>query len=227
VLVVDDEPMVTDWLKMVVEQAPGEPGYEVRAASHGARGEELFQSWKPAVVLLDLLLPDTDGIALLKKMKAIDAGPQIIVISGQGTIKRALEAGQAGAFFFVEKSDLDPAGLLNILERATSLHEERIQHEQLKEQVRSQYSFSNIIGRSKKMRELFELVEAVAASDANILIQGENGTGKELIANALHVRSNRAKGPFIKINCAAIPKDLIESELFGYKRGAFTGAVGA
>ncbi len=105
-----------------------------------------------------------------------------------------------------------------------SLHEERLQHEQLKEQVRSQYSFSSIIGKSKKMRELFELVEAVAASDANILIQGDNGTGKELIANALHVRSTRAKGPFIKINCAAIPKDLIESELFGYKKGAFTGA---
>ena len=147
------------------------------------------------------------------------------MISGQGTIKRALEAGQAGAFFFIEKTDLDPAGIASILERALALHDERQQHEQLKEQVRSQFSFSNIIGKSKKMRELFELVEAVAASDANILIQGENGTGKELIANALHLRSLRAKGPFIKINCAAIPKDLIESELFGYKKGAFTGAL--
>ncbi len=225
VLVIDDEPMVTDWLKMVVEQAPGEPGFEVRTASHGARAEELFQSWRPAVVLLDLMLPDIDGIELLLKMKAIDSGPQVIVISGQGTIKRALEAGQAGAFYFVEKSDLDPAGLRTILERATGLHDERLQHAQLKEQMRSQYEFSNIIGKSKKMRELYELVEAVAASDANILIQGENGTGKELIANALHVRSNRAEGKFIKINCAAIPKDLIESELFGYKKGAFTGAM--
>ncbi len=225
VLVIDDEPMVTDWLKMVIEQAPVAQGYEVRAASHGARGEELFTSWRPDVVLLDLLLPDTDGIDLLKKMKAIDPTPEVIVISGQGTIKRALEAGQAGAFFFIEKSDLDPSGITTILERALALHDERRQHEQLKEQVRSQYSFSNIIGKSKKMRELFELVEAVAASDANILIQGENGTGKELIANALHIRSLRAQGPFIKINCAAIPKDLIESELFGYKKGAFTGAL--
>jgi transcriptional regulator with PAS, ATPase and Fis domain len=94
----------------------------------------------------------------------------------------------------------------------------------LKEQIRGQYSFANIVGQSKKMKELFELVESVAASDANILIQGENGTGKELIANAIHYNSNRVKGPFIKINCAAIPKDLIESELFGYKKGAFTGA---
>ena len=140
---------MTDWLKMVVEQAPGDPGYEVKVASHGAKAEELYQNWRPAVVLLDLLLPDTDGIALLHKMKAIDPAPQVIVISGQGTIKRALEAGQAGAFFFVEKPDLDPAGLVIILDRATSLQEERVQHEQLKEQVRSQYSFSNIIGKSK------------------------------------------------------------------------------
>jgi len=225
VLVVDDEPMVTDWLKMVIEQSPSQPGYEVRSASHGTRALELFQTWRPEVVLLDLLLPDTDGIDLLRQMKALDPNPEIIVISGQGTIKRALEAGQAGAFFFIEKTDLDPVGITTILERALSLHNERQEHEHLKQRIRSQYSFSNIIGKSKKMRELFELVEAVAASDANILIQGENGTGKELIANALHLRSLRAKGPFIKINCAAIPKELIESELFGYKKGAFTGAV--
>jgi DNA-binding NtrC family response regulator len=169
--------MVTDWLKMVIEQAPA-PGYEVRSASHGARAEELFQAWRPAVVLLDLLLPDVDGIELLRRMKAVDANPEIIVISGQGTIKRALEAGQAGAFFFIEKTDLDPAGIITILDRALSLHDERQQHELLKEQLRSQYSFSSIIGKSKKMRELFELVDAVAASDANILIQGENGTGR-------------------------------------------------
>jgi DNA-binding NtrC family response regulator len=225
VLVVDDEPMVTDWLKMVIEQAGGDPGYEVRTASHGARGEELFRTWRPDVALVDLLLPDTDGIDLLRRMKEQDSVTEVIVISGQGTIKRALEAGQAGAFYFIEKSDLDPAGIVTILERALSLHDERQRHERLQEQLRSQFSFSSIIGKSKNMRELFELVEAVAASDANILIQGENGTGKELIANALHLRSLRSKGPFIKINCAAIPKDLIESELFGYKKGAFTGAL--
>ena len=149
----------------------------------------------------------------------------MIVISGVGTITRALEAGQAGAFFFIEKSNLDPAGIVSILDRATDLQVERAQHERLKEQVRDQYAFSNIIGKSKKMRELFELIDAVAESDANILIQGENGCGKELIANAIHVRSGRAEGPFIKINCAALPKELIESELFGYKKGAFTGAT--
>ena len=225
VLVVDDEPMVTDWLKMVIEQADRVPGYEVRAAAIGTRAVEIFRSWRPDVVLIDLVLPDIDGIALLRQLKTIDDGPEMIVISGVGTITRALEAGQAGAFFFIEKSNLDPAGIISILDRATDLQVERAQHERLKEQVRDQYAFSNIIGKSKKMRELFELIDAVAESDANILIQGENGCGKELIANAIHVRSGRADGPFIKINCAALPKELIESELFGYKKGAFTGAT--
>jgi len=225
VLVVDDEPMVTDWLKMVVEQGATAPGYEVRAAAVGSRALDIFRTWRPDVVLIDLVLPDVDGIELLRQMKAIDESPEMIVISGVGTITRALEAGQAGAFYFVEKSNLDPAGIVSILDRATDLLVERAQHERLKEKVRDQYAFSNIIGKSKKMRELFELIEAVAESDANILIQGENGVGKELIANAIHVRSGRAKGPFIKINCAALPKELIESELFGYKKVAFTGAT--
>ena len=200
VLVVDDEPMVTEWLKMVVEQAERNPGYEVRAAAVGSRALELFRSWRPDVVLIDIVLPDIDGIALLRQLKDIDAGPEMIVISGVGTIRRALEAGQAGAFYFIEKSNLDPDGLLSILDRATSLQVERAQNERLKEQMRGQYAFANIVGRSKNMRELFDLVDAVAESDANILIQGENGVGKELIANAIHVRSGRSKGPFIKIN---------------------------
>ena len=225
VLVVDDEPMVTDWLKMVIEQAERAPGYEVRTAAIASRAVEIFRSWRPDVVLIDLVLPDNDGIALLRQLKAIDPAPEMIVISGVGTITRALEAGQAGAFYFLEKSNLDPDGIVSILDRATDLQSERAQHERLKEQVRDQYAFTNIIGKSKNMRDLFELIEAVAESDANILIFGENGVGKELIANAIHVRSGRSTGPFIKINCAALPKDLIESELFGYKKGAFTGAT--
>jgi DNA-binding NtrC family response regulator len=226
VLVVDDEPMVTDWLKMIIEQAGnGSCPYEVRSAAIGSRAIDIFRAWKPDVVLLDIVLPDVDGIALLRQLKSIDPTPEMIVISGVGTITRALEAGQAGAFYFLEKSELDPTGLVSILDRAANLQVEREQHERLKEQVRHQYAFSNVIGKSKKMRELFELIEAVAESEANILIQGENGVGKELIANAIHVRSGRAKGPFIKINCAALPKELIESELFGYKKGAFTGAT--
>src|SRR5512141_1181754 len=220
VLAIDDEPAMTEWLKMVIEAE----GYEVRTALIGTRGEEIFKQWRPDVVVTDLMLPDLDGVALLRRLKEIDPSPEIIVISGQGTIARAVEAGQAGAFFFLEKP-VSQEGLMNILGRAIDRTQERAEHQQLKDQIRGQYSFANIVGQSKKMKELFELVESVAASDANILIQGENGTGKELIANAIHYNSKRSKGPFIKINCAAIPKDLIESELFGYKKGSFTGAT--
>jgi DNA-binding NtrC family response regulator len=220
VLAIDDEPAMTEWLKMVIEAE----GYEVRTALIGTRGEEIFKQWHPDVVVTDLMLPDLDGIQLLRKLKEIDAWPEIIVISGQGTISRAVEAGQAGAFYFLEKP-VSQDGLMDMLRKAIDRTQERAEHQQLKEQIRGQYSFNNIVGQSKKMKELFELIESVAASDANILIQGENGTGKELIANAIHYNSTRVKGPFIKINCAAIPKDLIESELFGYKKGAFTGAT--
>ena len=219
VLAIDDEPAMTEWLKMVIEAE----GYEVRTALIGTRGEEIFKQWRPDVVVTDLMLPDLDGIALLRRLKDIDPSPEVIIISGQGTLARAVEAGQAGAFFFLEKP-VSQDGLIDLIRRAIEQTQARAEHKQLKEQIRGQYSFANIVGQSKKMKELFELVESVAASDANILIQGENGTGKELITNAIHYNSNRVKGPFIKINCAAIPKDLIESELFGYKKGSFTGA---
>ncbi len=212
---------MAEWLKMVIEAE----GYEVRTALIGARGEEIFRQWRPDVVVTDLMLPDTDGVALLRRLKEIDAWPEVIVISGQGTISRAVEAGQAGAFYFLEKP-VSQEGLADMLNKAFTRSMERAEHHQLKEQIRGRYSFANIVGHSRKMKELFDLIESVAASDANILIQGENGTGKELIANAIHYNSNRFRGPFIKINCAAIPKDLIESELFGYRKGAFTGATG-
>ncbi|MEZ5290410.1 MAG: sigma-54 dependent transcriptional regulator [Vicinamibacterales bacterium] len=225
VLVVDDDPATVDWLKMVVEQADCDPPYDVRSAGLGRTGLALFDEWRPEIVLLDLLLPDGDGMDVLKRMKERSPGAEVIVISGQGTIARALDAGQAGAFFFIEKSQLDPTGIVGILERAARQVDERLTHEALRAKLRDPDGMGAVVGQSRVMRDLFELVDAVGPSNANVLIQGENGTGKELIANALHQRSPRASGPFIKINCAAIPKDLIESELFGYKKGAFTGAA--
>jgi DNA-binding NtrC family response regulator len=219
VLAIANDAGMTDWLKTVMEVE----GYEVRAVTSGGDGEEVFRYWRPDVVLADLSLPDIDGIELLRRLKDIDLQPETIVIGGQGTITRAVEAGRAGAFFFLEKPVTED-GLMDLLRKAARRAEERVEHQHLKEQVREQYSFANVVGQSRVMKELFDLIESVAASDANILIQGENGTGKEVIANAIHHHSNRASGPFIKINCASIPKDLIESELFGYKKGAFTGA---
>jgi DNA-binding NtrC family response regulator len=220
VLAIDDEPAMTEWLKRVMEAE----GYEVRAAPTGETGGEVFKHWRPDVVLTGLSLPDIDGIQLLKDLKDIDPQPETIVIGAEGTNTRAVEAGRAGAFFFLEKP-VNQDGLMDLLRQAADRTEERAEHQQLKERMRGQYSFANVVGQSRMMKDLFDLIDSVAASDANILIQGENGTGKELIANALHHNSNRVKGPFIKINCASIPKDLIESELFGYKKGAFTGAI--
>jgi DNA-binding NtrC family response regulator len=219
VLAIDDEPSMTEWLKVVLEHA----NYEVKTALIGVRGEELFKTWRPDAVLTDMMLPDVDGIELVRRFKDINPQSELIVVSGQGNIPRAVEAIKAGASYFLEKP-IDADGMLALLEKAIERTDLQAENIQLKQKLQDKYKFANIIGRSKKMQDLFELVESVAASEANILIQGENGTGKELIANAIHYNSKRSKGPFIKINCAAIPKDLIESELFGYKKGAFTGA---
>src|SRR5512138_74450 len=220
VLVIDDEPAMTEWLKILLEHE----GYEVRTALIGARGEELFRTWRPDAVVTDMMLPDVDGIELVRKFKQLDPEAEVIVVTGQGNIPRSVEAVKAGAFDFLEKP-IDAERLIDKLEKAIKQKSLVDENEQLKQKLQDRFKFANIIGKSKKMQELFELIENVAASDANILIQGENGTGKELIANAIHYNSKRARGPFIKINCAAIPKDLIESELFGYRKGSFTGAL--
>src|SRR4026208_883120 len=220
ILAIDDEPAMTEWLKILLEHA----GYEVRTALIGTRGEELFKTWRPDAVITDMMLPDVDGIELVRKFKQLDPEAEVIVITGQGNIPRSVEAVKAGAFDFLEKP-IDAERLLDKLEKAIEQKSLGDENELLKQKLQDRYKFQNVIGKSKKMQELFELIESVAASEANILIQGENGTGKELIANAIHYNSKRSKGPFIKINCAAIPKDLIESELFGYKKGAFTGAT--
>jgi DNA-binding NtrC family response regulator len=220
VLAIDDEPAMTEWLKILLEHA----GYEVKTALIGTRGEELFKTWGPDAVITDMMLPDVDGIELVRRFKQHDPEAEVIVVTGQGNIPRSVEAVKAGAFDFLEKP-IDAERLLDKLEKAIKQRVLIDENEQLKAQLLDRYKFQNIVGKGKKMQELFDLIESVAASDANILIQGENGTGKELIANAIHYHSKRSKAPFIKINCAAIPKDLIESELFGYRKGAFTGAT--
>jgi DNA-binding NtrC family response regulator len=220
VLAIDDEPAMTEWLKIPLDHA----GYEVRTAHIGTTGEEMFRTWRPDAVVTDLMLPDVDGIELVRRFKEIDPEAEVIVVTGQGNIPRSVDAVKAGAFDFLEKP-IDADRLLDKLEKAIKQKSLMDENEQLKQKLQDRYRFQNVIGKSKKMQELFDLVDSVAQSEANILIQGENGTGKELIANAIHYHSKRAKGPFIKINCAAIPRDLIESELFGYKKGAFTGAT--
>src|SRR5262249_16843260 len=154
VLAVDDEPAMTEWLKMVIEAE----GYEVRTALIGTRGEEIFKQWRPAVVVTDLMLPDVDGIQLLRRLKEVDPWPEVIVISGQGTVARAVEAGQAGAFYFLEKP-VSQDGLLDMIRKAIDRTQERAEHQQLKEQIRGQYSLPKLLGQSKKKKDLLELIQ--------------------------------------------------------------------
>jgi DNA-binding NtrC family response regulator len=219
VLAIDDERAMLEFLETALEPA----GCEVRTALSGARGRELFETWRPEVVLVDMLLPDADGLELLRRFKESQPAAEVVVLTGHGTVAKAVEAMRAGAHSFIEKP-VTPDALIALLARAVEYRRLVGENRALKQQLEDRFQYGNIIGKSRKMLELFDLVKSVASSDANVLIQGENGTGKELIANALHANSKRVRGPFIKINCAALPKDLIESELFGYRKGAFTGA---
>ena len=173
---------------------------------------------------MDLMLPDADGIDLLRDFKEASPETQVIMVTGYGSVPKAVEAMKAGAFSFIEKP-VDADVLLVMLDKATEKLQLSVENKRLKEELRDHTSFANIVARSDKMRQLFHLIKSVAPTDASVLIHGENGTGKELVASAIHEHSKRKKGPFIKINCAALPSELIESELFGHKRGAFTGAV--
>ena len=220
VLAIDDEPAMTSWIKSLLEQS----GYEVSTAEVGALGQERLKAWRPAAIVTDLVLPDIDGVELIRRLKEADPDVAVIVLSGQGDVPRSVQAVKAGAFDFLEKP-VDPELLLDRLAKAISQTAMVDENTRLKKRLENRGVYQRIVGRSDRMRALFELVDCVAPSEANILIQGENGTGKELIANAIHENSPRAKGPFVKVNCAAIPQELIESELFGYKKGAFTGAA--
>src|SRR6266851_3654594 len=220
ILAIDDDTAMLDWLTVLFETV----GHETRTVSDGGGARALLATWQPDVVVTDLLLPDIDGSELVEWITRLEAAIPVIVLTGQGNIPRSVEAVKAGAFDFLEKP-IDGDLLLDKIEKAFRQKTLVEQNDHLRQQLPDGRPFRGVIGTSEKMRRLFELVDCVAPSEANVLIQGENGTGKELIANAIHQNSRRSKGPFIKINCAAIPSELIESELFGYRKGAFTGAT--
>ena len=219
ILVVDDEPMMTDSLK----QNLAEDGYTVDTASSATEAIELFDRGAHHLVICDLQLPDADGMEVVRHIRDSQPTTETIVMTGYGTVARAVEATKAGAYWFLEKPfDFDVLQPLvdKALERRSLVDES----ETMRRRLATRTEYFNIIGSSKSMQTIYETIESVAKSDANVLIVGESGTGKELIANAIHYNSLRAKKPFIKVNCAALPKELIESELFGHTKGAFTGA---
>ena len=219
ILVVDDEPSMADSLKLNL----AEEGYRVDTAASGAEAIELFDHGGHHIIICDLQLPDTDGLEVLRHAKDARPSTEVIIMTGFGSVARAVEATKAGAFWFLEKP-FDFEVLQPLVERALERRELVDENEAMRRRFSTRNEYFNIIGASKSMQTIYETIESVAKSDANVLIVGESGTGKELIANAIHYNSLRAKKPFIKVNCAALPKELIESELFGHTRGAFTGA---
>src|SRR5438876_7491738 len=219
ILVIDDEPMMSDSLR----QHLADEGYTVDVASSGTEAIDLFDGGAHHLVICDLQLPDMDGLTLLRHMKDAKPATEVIVVTGYGSVQTAVEAIKAGAFYFVEKP-FDFEELLPLVEKALERRELMAETANMLRQLSTRSEYFNIIGSSKQMQTIYETIESVAKSDANVLIVGESGTGKELIANAIHYNSLRAKKPFIKVNCAALPKELIESELFGHTKGAFTGA---
>ena len=217
ILIVDDEQGIRAALGQLLEFE----GYEVRAVGNAVDALAEYNKQRPDLVFLDVKMPGIDGVEALKKLKELDPSGIIVMISGHATIQTAVEATQLGAYDILEKP-LDTDRILVTLRNALQhldLHEENAR---LRETIQSRYK---IVGKSYAIRSVIDKIERVARTPARVLITGENGTGKELVARAIHAQSARAGEPFVEVNCAAIPSELIESELFGHMKGSFTGAV--
>jgi two-component system, NtrC family, response regulator AtoC len=221
VLVVDDEASIADGLRLTLEAE----GYSVRIAGSVRTGLAAVTQADAHVAIVDLMLPDGDGLALTRELKSRDPALEVIVITAYGSVRKAMEATKgAGAFHVVEKP-FEPDEVLGLVKTALEHRKLVVENTELRRRLVEQTADSEILGSAPGIQRVMETIASVADTDANVLIIGESGTGKELIANALHERSARREGPWIKINCAALPKDLIESELFGHTRGSFTGAT--
>ena len=221
ILVVDDEASIADGLRLTLEAE----GYSVRLAGSVRTALAAIAQTDAHVAIVDLMLPDGDGLTLTKELKARDASLEVIVVTAYGSVRKAMEATKgAGAFYVVEKP-FEPEEVLGLVRNALEHRKLLGENSELRRRLVEQTADSEILGSAPGIQRVLETVASVADADANVLILGESGTGKELIANALHERSSRKDGPWIKINCAALPKDLIESELFGHTKGSFTGAT--
>jgi two-component system nitrogen regulation response regulator NtrX len=217
ILVADDEKGIRAALGQLLEYE----GYEVRAVGTAVDAIAEFEKWHPHLSFLDVKMGGIDGLEALKKIRQLDPAAIVVMISGHGTIQTAVEATQLGAYDFLEKP-LDTDRILVTLRNALQHGNLQEENKSLRETIESRYE---IVGKSFAIRSLIEKIERVAPTPARVLISGENGTGKELVARAVHRLSARAASPFVEVNCAAIPSELIESELFGHMKGSFTGAI--
>jgi DNA-binding NtrC family response regulator len=220
ILLVDDEPEI-GW---ILSRALGEAGYEVATAEAAQAAVTAFEEKAPEVVLLDLRLPDGDGLDVLRRIRELDEHVPVIMLTGHGTIESAVSAMKLGAFDYLIKP-VHLEELRVVMEKALETRRLVAEVQTLRAAMRERASPDDLVGDSTAMEELRQFIGRVAPYDVTILIRGESGTGKELVAHAIHAQSKRRRGPFIPLDCAALPETLVESELFGHERGAFTGAT--
>jgi two-component system NtrC family response regulator len=220
VLVIDDD----DSLRRVIEYTLDEAGFRVLTAADGSSGLKLFAEEQPSVVLTDIQMPGISGYEVLASIRASHPQVRVIIVTAFGTVEQAVDAMKDGAFDYLTKP-FNRDELTLVVKRAFSFLALQEENTRLKQELSDKVDFAHLVGISDAMQEVFDRVRRVAVSDAAVLIGGESGTGKELIARAIHYGSSRRDSPFVPINCAAIPPELLESELFGHVKGAFTGAV--
>jgi len=220
ILIVDDEPDMVENLTRLLRRE----GYRCTGTTEGRKAVELVEGQRPDLVLTDLKMPDVDGMDVLRRVHEIDPGVPVIMITAFSTIESAVAAVKAGAFDYLPKN-FSVDQLRVSVERALRQRALQVENRNLRQQLETTFRFESLLGRSPAMARVFELVRKAARADANILVQGESGTGKELIARAIHANSPRASQPFVPVDCASLPEHLLESELFGHEKGAFTGAI--
>lgn len=220
ILIVDDERNYPLILSAVLQ----EEGFETLTANSGREALNILSQSDVDLVLTDMKMPQMDGIELLERIKDKEPGLPVIMMTAHGTVEKAVEAMQKGAYNYILKP-FDNERLVIYVNKAVAMYSMVKENRRLRHAISSQYSFGNIIGKSKKMQEVFDMVRKVAPATATVLIEGASGTGKELVAKSIHYNSPRRHQPFIAVNCSALAESLLESELFGHEKGAFTGAA--
>lgn len=220
ILIVDDEKNYPPILAAVLQ----EEGYETLTANSGQETLKIIHNSDVDLVLTDMKMPGMDGIELLEEIKSKDPDLPVIMMTAHGTVEKAVEAMQKGAYSYILKP-FDNERMILYVKKANAMYRVIKENRRLREDIESRYCFGNIIGRSKAMRDIFEMIQKVAPSSATVLIEGDSGTGKELVAKSIHYNSPRRDKPFVAVNCSALVENLLESELFGHEKGAFTGAI--